>query len=80
MTESSDSKACAPVLELPFDRVVVTDGGTNRDLSPVEFFALPLAQRIRYIVQQQASFFADGESVDAREVLGQMRKIRAALH
>lgn len=92
MTESSDGhpsdKNPKPVLQqvtphtaqFPFDEVVVAEGGTRRNLSPSEFFALPLAQRIQYVVQQNASFFAGGQPVDSREVLKQMRTMRARLH
>ena len=66
---------------VPFDRVVVADPpGSSRDLSPSEFFALPLAQRIQYVVQQKAAFFSGDQKVDSKEALAQMRKIRAQLH
>ena len=65
----------------PFDRVVIVDpAGSTRDLSPSEFFALPLAQRIQFVVQQKAAFFAGDQKVDSKEALAQMRKIRAQLH
>jgi hypothetical protein len=67
--------------QFPFDRVVVADAaGTTRNLSPSEFFALPLAQRIQFVVQQKAAFFAGDRKVDSKEALAQMRKIRAQLH
>lgn len=65
----------------PFDRVVVkSPEGSSRDLSPTEFFALPLAQRIQYVVQQKAAFFAGDRVVDSKEALAQMRKLRAQIH
>jgi hypothetical protein len=64
----------------PFDRVVVEEGAHRKNLSPAEFFALPLAQRIQYVVQQKAAFFASGQPVDSKEALGQMRRLRAQLH
>lgn len=65
----------------PFDRVVVADPpGATRDFSPSEFFALPLAQRIQYVVQQKAAFFSGDRKVDSKEALAQMRKLRAQLH
>jgi hypothetical protein len=67
--------------QFPFDRVVVADPpGPSRALSPAEFFALPLAQRIQYVVQQKAAFFSGDRKVDSKEALAQMRKIRAQLH
>jgi hypothetical protein len=67
-------------IKFPFDVVVIADGGASTNLSPSEFFALPLAKRITYVVQQKASFFVEGRAIDSREVLGHMRKIRANLH
>ena len=64
----------------PFDQVVVLEGGSRRNMSPGEFFALPLAQRIQFVVTQKAAFYAAGHEVDPKEVLGQMRKMRALLH
>ena len=65
---------------LPFDIVVVSDGGARRELSPKEFFALPLAVRIQHVVEQRASFYARGVQVDAKAALAQIRKLRANLH
>lgn len=70
----------SPAGKLPFDVVVVAEGDARKNLTPEEFFALPLAERIKFVVQQRASFFAEGRAVDAREVLSQMRKMRAQLH
>ena len=64
----------------PFDAVVVADGGIRRNFSPSEFFALPLAERIQYVVQKKAVFLSDGREVDSKDALGQMRKLRANLH
>jgi hypothetical protein len=67
--------------QFPFDRVVIADpSGSTRNLSPSEFFALPLAQRIQFVVQQKAAFFAGDQKVDSKEALAQMRKLRAQLH
>jgi hypothetical protein len=90
MTESSDARDRAPKpmvdsapassAEFPFDAVVVADGDVHRNLTPAEFFALPLAERIKCVVQQKASFYVKGESVDAREILSRIRKMRTTLH
>ena len=73
--------ASEPPVSFPFDRVVVADPpGSSRDLSPSEFFALPLAQRIQFVVQQKAAFFSGDQKVDSKLALAQMRKIRAGLH
>jgi hypothetical protein len=78
VTEQAQTPHAAVVF--PFDVVVVAEGAASRKLSPTEFFALPLAERIKYVVQQKASFFAEGQAVDSRVVLGHMRKIRSNLH
>jgi hypothetical protein len=65
---------------LPFDQVVISEGNVTRNLSPSEFFALPLAQRIQFVVQQKVVFYSQGSQIDAKLALGQMRKIRAQLH
>jgi hypothetical protein len=76
-------KDVAPGVEqsnLPFDAVVVMEGSTTRRLSPAEFFALPLAERIQHVVQQRASFFASGEPVDAKAALAEIRRRRTQMH
>lgn len=75
-----EQQHASPSAKLPFDVVVVAEGDARKNLTPEEFFALPLAERIKYVVSQRASFFAEGRVVDAREVLSQMRKMRAQLH
>ena len=66
---------------IPFDRVVYSDPtGASRDLTPSEFFALPLAQRIQAVVQQKAVFFSGDQKVDSKDALAQMRKLRAQMH
>ncbi len=69
-----------PPARYPFDRVIVSEGSTPRKLTPPEFFALPLAKRIQYVVEQKASFFDGDAEVDPKEALKQMRKIRTELH
>ena len=65
---------------LPFDRVVISDGASTRELTPDEFFALPLAQRIQFVVEHRAAFLAGAERVDAKEALARIRQSRARLH
>ena len=65
---------------MPFDVVVLAVSGGERNLSPDEFFALPLAERIEHVVKQRASFFASGQRVDAKTALAQIRRLRSHLH
>jgi hypothetical protein len=76
MTQGSEGDAPRP----PFDRVVLLDGASERTLSADEFFALPLAERIQYVVQQKAAFFDAETKVDAKQALSHLRKLRARLH
>lgn len=62
---------------MPFDEVVVSEGDERKVLSPDEFFALPLAQRIGYVIQERAAFYAARKPVDARAVLAEVRRMRA---
>ena len=56
--DSKDGDQPVPTRDpaLPFDSVVVAEGGIVRSFTPSEFFALPLAARIKYVVNRQASF------------------------
>ena len=67
-----------PPEAMPFDAVVITDasGAGARNMSPGEFFALPLAERIQHVVQQRASFFARGQPVDAKAALAHIRRVK----
>lgn len=62
---------------LPFDRVVIDDGGGTRDLTPEQFFSLPLAQRIQFVVEHRASFLSGEQRVDPKEALARIRQSRA---
>jgi hypothetical protein len=47
---------------LPFDYVVTQDDG--RRLTVAEFFSLPLARRIRLILDRRLEFFRGPEKID----------------
>lgn len=61
----------------PFDEVRIADVPPV-SMSPSEFFALPLAKRVRYVVAKSAVFFSAGVEVDAADALAQLRVARAA--
>ncbi len=63
--------------DLPFDHVVVSEGDERRVLSPSEFFALPLAARIGYVIEERAAFYTGAVQVDSRAVLLEIRRSRA---
>jgi hypothetical protein len=53
-----------------YDRVIVTGpDGTKRTLSRDEFEALPLRERVNYLMEGAAQFFLLGESVSARDAM-----------
>jgi hypothetical protein len=52
-----------------FDSVVIEDKRGQRRLTPDAFLALPLRDRVRMILQNQARFFLGGRPVEARVAL-----------
>ena len=59
---------------LSFDRVVVVAMGVRRELSVDEFLALPLHERVRFVLARQLEFFRAGEPVDRRAALDTLRQ------
>jgi hypothetical protein len=55
-----------------------TPAVTERRLSPSEFFALPLALRLRHVIARTAVFLRGGVEIDAQAALAHMRTLRAA--
>jgi hypothetical protein len=60
----------------PFDEVRIFEV-PPQSLSPAEFFAMPLAKRVRLVVAKAAVFFRGGEEIDAADALAQRRIERA---
>jgi hypothetical protein len=58
---------------LPFDRIVVVDGGVRRDMSVGDFFKLPLERRIEHILSRQLEFRRGAQDVDSRVALRALR-------
>lgn len=56
----------------PFDRVRLR-GDVERTLSPAEFLALPLNQRIQLVLTRRVEFFRGHEAVDVRDGLAWLR-------
>jgi hypothetical protein len=57
-----------------FDRVTVQhDDGSRRTYSAEEFLALPLHDRIRYILARDVEFYRDGTPVDRGLALRSLR-------
>lgn len=65
-------------LTFPFDEVRITAPPAVQTLTPAEFFALPLAKRLRYVIAKTAVFLCGGVEVDPGDALAQVRVDRAA--
>jgi hypothetical protein len=64
--------------KLPFDSVeVMLDTGT-KTMTPAEFLALPLPQRITCVIQDRARFKDGPRNVDARTALAELRRLRVS--
>jgi len=59
--------------DLPFDTVATGDG---RRRSVPEFFALPLTQRIKMILDNQLTFFRGQEPIDVHVGLQALMKVK----
>jgi hypothetical protein len=63
---------------LPFDRIELSTGdGTTVQLSVKEFCDLPLAERLRAVLERRVTFFHGQQLVESREALKALRE-RAA--
>jgi hypothetical protein len=58
---------------LGFDRVLVVDGGRQQELTVSAFLELPLALRVRYMLEGSLQFFQGSTPVDRMKALGQLR-------
>ncbi len=65
-------------LNLPFDRVELRDGTAVSTLTPSEYMALPLSQRIRAVIERRVRFFAGRTELAGDAALDAMRKLHAA--
>lgn len=65
-------------VEAPFDRVVVSDRDGQRQLTPGEFFALPLSSRIRMVLERTVTFYLGRVEIDRNAALEALRRIRVS--
>lgn len=54
------------------DRIVLNDNGASRTLTPVQWKALPISQRVK-LLSGAVSFFAGATPVPAKEALKELR-------
>lgn len=64
--------------EVLFDRVLLLRDGRHEVLTVDEFFALPLSQRIRHVIERTVTFKLGPTEVDHREALAALRRMRAS--
>jgi hypothetical protein len=57
-----------------FDRVVLTNNDKTMSLTAAEFFALPLAERLRAIFERRLEFYAGNDKVDSVVALQSIRE------
>jgi hypothetical protein len=60
-------------LEVPaIDRIEINDNGTSKTISPAEWKAIPVVERVR-LLRGLASFFAGGVEVPAKVALAELK-------
>lgn len=57
----------------PFEKAVVFLDGETKEFEPEQFMALPLTERIRFMLQQRVTFYGQGRELDRQDVLMRMR-------
>jgi hypothetical protein len=62
---------------LPFDRVVLTEGGKRTVLRTQEFLAIPLPRKIQYILARTVEFYSGNVPVERRVALSSLRELRS---
>ena len=64
-------------MQLPFDRVEMSSSTGTLVLSVQDFCNLPLAERLRVVLERRVKFFQGAEPVESRDALKALRE-RAA--
>jgi hypothetical protein len=54
------------------DRIVINENGASKTLSPAEWKAIPVVERVR-LLRGLASFFAAGAEVPAKVALAELK-------
>jgi hypothetical protein len=61
-------------MPLPFNQVIVNTEDGPRQLTVAQFTAIPLAERVRAMLEKRVEFLLDGQPVDTREALNALRE------
>jgi hypothetical protein len=64
---------------LPFDEVFLEVEGKQKRISVAVFFALPLSDRVRHVIERRVTFWAGGVLLEQKEALAAIRRYRAAV-
>lgn len=64
-------------MELPFDSIVVDEGGELRNMNVSQFMALDLPTRIRLVMTGSVKFFSSGSQIPQGQALGALQKLSA---
>ena len=62
---------------LVFDRVVVVRAHVTERLTADQFFAMPLSERVRMLIERTARFYLGDVEVDRAAALASLRRSRA---
>jgi hypothetical protein len=63
--------------ELPFNTIVIDSDTVQRRISVEDFLALPLTERVGYILSKSLRFFKDFDEIDTRSALIRLRAVSA---
>jgi hypothetical protein len=63
-----------PSSPVKVDSVVIGAGADRREVSLDEFFAMPLSQRIRAILERSVTFYGAGRELDRNAALDSLRR------
>lgn len=58
------------------DQIVIRNADGSDTLSPEEWEAIPLAERLNLLGSHRVKFFSDGKSVPVREAMFVLKKMR----
>ena len=61
-------------MELPFDKIVVDEGGQVRAMTVAQFMALALPVRVRLVMTGSLKFYAGDEQIAQGEALNALQK------
>jgi hypothetical protein len=64
---------------LPFDTILASTEHGPEEFTPSQFMALPLDERLRYVLEKRVRFSLNGKTQDPNEALRALGRFRARL-